>query len=42
MAKWMVRLEGEAADLEEFPEHFATGPMRGVKEGDSFYICGED
>lgn len=37
----MVTLDGEAADLEEFPRHFPAGTMYAVREDDSFYVLGE-
>jgi hypothetical protein len=40
MAKWYLELEGEVADLEEFPYWFPDGEIIGLREGDVFLLTG--
>jgi hypothetical protein len=38
MSRWLLKLKGEVADLEEFPHWFPAGDPRAFKEGADFYL----
>jgi hypothetical protein len=40
MSRWLVELEGERMDLEEFPKWFPSGDIHAVEEAGKFYITG--
>jgi hypothetical protein len=40
MPKWLVELEGDALDLEEFPQWFPDGEIVGVRNGSAFFLGG--
>jgi hypothetical protein len=41
MARWLVQLEGDALDLEEYPHWFPTGDVFSVAAGDEVFLAGE-
>ncbi len=40
MARWMVRLAGDAFDLDEFPRQFPDGDLFAVQEGSHTFLVG--
>lgn len=40
MARWLVQLTGERADLEEFPRWFPDGDVFAIEESEAFYLVG--
>jgi hypothetical protein len=40
MARWLVQLEGETTDLEEFPYWFPVGDAHAIEEDGGTYITG--
>jgi hypothetical protein len=42
MARWLVKLEGEAADLEEFPLRFPHGDIYAVEKSGGVYVAGPE
>lgn len=40
MSRWLVKLEGDRIDLEEFPYWFPSGDVFALAEGDSVFIAG--
>jgi hypothetical protein len=40
MARWLVQLSGERADLEEFPRWFPNGEVSTIKENEEFFLVG--
>lgn len=38
MARWLLKLKGEVADLEEFPHWFPSGDPFAFREGQDFYL----
>lgn len=40
MCRWLVQLEGEPLDLEEFPKRFPSGDVFGIEEQGKFFITG--
>lgn len=40
MARWLVQLDGEAFDLQEYPYWFPNGDICAVREGDNVYLVG--
>lgn len=41
MARWLVKLDGEPIDLEDFPYWFPHGPIYAVADATGTYIAGE-
>jgi hypothetical protein len=37
---WLISLQGDATDLEEFPQRFPSGPVHAVVEGEATYLTG--
>jgi len=40
MTRWLVQLEGEHSDLEEFPHWFPDGDVYAIEENNSVYLVG--
>jgi len=40
MARWLVQLSGERADLEEFPRSFPDGEVFAIEENEAFFLVG--
>jgi hypothetical protein len=40
MARWLVQLSGERADLEEFPRWFPDGEVSAIEENKAFFLVG--
>jgi len=40
MTRWLVQLEGEHSDLEEFPRWFPDGDIYAIEENNSVYLVG--
>lgn len=40
MARWLVQLDGEWADLEEFPHWSPDGDIFAFQEGEKVYLAG--
>jgi hypothetical protein len=40
MARWLVQLSGERADLEEFPRWFPDGEVFAIEENEAFFLVG--
>jgi hypothetical protein len=40
MARWLVQLSGERADLEEFPRWFPDGEVSAIEENEAFFLVG--
>jgi hypothetical protein len=41
MARWLVEIEGDRVDLEEFPLWFPTGPVHAAEEKGKFVLVGQ-
>jgi hypothetical protein len=42
MARWLVKIDGERADLEEFPDKFPDGELYAVERDGGVYLTGEE
>lgn len=40
MSRWLIRLQGEQLDLEEFPKWFPNGDVYAIKEDEGYYLTG--
>ena len=40
MPHWLVELDGEAVDLEEYPRWFPDGDVHACSEGEKVFLCG--
>jgi hypothetical protein len=40
MSRWLIQLQGERLDLEEFPRWFPTGDVYGIEEKGAYYLTG--
>jgi hypothetical protein len=40
MARWLVQMSGERADLEEFPRWFPDGDVYAIEENEAFFLVG--
>ena len=40
MARWLVQLSGDRADLEEFPRWFPDGEVSAIEENEAFFLVG--
>jgi hypothetical protein len=42
VARWLVKLDGERADLEEFPQSFPDGELYAIEKDGNVYLTGEE
>jgi len=42
MAQWMVRLQGQSADLQEFPDMFRSARLNVKEEEGDYYLRSSD
>jgi hypothetical protein len=40
MSRWLIKLQGEKLDLEEFPRWFPSGEVYGMEEQGKYYLTG--
>jgi hypothetical protein len=40
MSRWLIQLQGEKLDLEEFPRWFPNGEVYGLAEKGAYYLTG--